>query len=553
MKVEITVHGNRFRVRTPYSVILVDRFNMVPGKQWHPEEKVWSFPAVRDCILMVADVCGLLPEMLPAELKALCQGVYGPPVPEPDLGLVDGHVFKTAPYEHQKKNLARLLANDRWLLADEQGTGKSHSVANMFCRNLLSQPRLNALIVCPKSVMQTWKEQMKEHAGWGCILVEGTMTQRIDAVRHSHPLKVVNYEQLIHNFDLFKDIYWHILILDEIHRCKNFTSKTCKAVRKLSAKAKYVWGLSGTPAPNGLEDWLGVLSAIKPDLLPVDTKTGFEARYCLKQRMGGTGPFTIIGYRNVAELHGYVASITSRVTKDEALDLPPKIFCPRHVSLDGDQARIYRDLKKDAVTRLKTAKAEGTLTVQNVLTESLRLLQVVGGFVPDDAGTMHEIHPKAKLVALEDVLDEVGNKQVVIWCAFVEEVKFLAYWLIKKYGGAGKADTSHMTGETPADVRTKCVDNFKRGLSRFFIATAATGGTGINGLEVADTEVCYSRNFNLATYLQSIDRCHRIGSTRPVSVIKLIADSTVDVKVDEALDHKASLQEMLLMKPEEMF
>ena len=532
MKVEITLmEKGRLKVRSPYSPLLVDRFRIMPGARYDASDRSWSFPAVKDVALMVCDACGLLPSMLPSEIREAIDYRQVAQAP-PDMRLLDGHEFLTKPYEHQRVGLARLLGKSRWLIADEQGAGKTFVVCNRL-KHSYKPYGLSpcTLIVCPKSVLSVWEHELMQHAG----------LRAEDA-----NILVTNYEKVRAHIDFYRATPWQIIVIDEIHRLKNFTSQTSKAVRKLTARAKYVWGLSGTPAPNGLEDWLGVLSAIDPTLLPVDTKTGFEARYCLKSRMGPDGPFVISGYRNVEELHNYVQSITSRVTKAEALDLPPKVFSTRTVALEGETARIYRDLKKDAVARVQGMQAEGTLTVRNVLTESMRLLQVVGGFVPDDDGTMHELKDKPKLEALADVLDEYDG-QAVIWCCFLEEVKWLARWLEANYG-----ETVTMTGDLMQSERAMNISLFQAGRRKYLVGTPATGGAGIT-LHAADLEVYYSRNYNLAEYLQSIDRLHRIGQVRTVNIVKLIAMGTVDVKVDDALERKASLQEMLLMKPEEMF
>ncbi len=570
MKAELTVHGNHFRVKAPYSETLTERFRIIPGRRWLPETKENEFPLVRDVLLMVCDAVGVLPWMLADERLRAVAGKSSYEAFQKvalDMSVIDGHHFHTEPYEHQRRNLARLVQNERWLIADEQGTGKSHTIANRIMR--FARPRYPetagpVLILCPKSVMQGWHEQMEKHGDTGCLVYGDLGARKLGHMIDSHYTGnlVVNYEALLHAD--FTKIPWECVVLDEIHRVKNFTAKTARIARKLTARAKYVYGLSGTPAPNGLEDWFGVLSAIDPDLLPVSTKTAFEARYCVKEALPN-GIRKVVGYRNVEELHAYIASVTSRVTKAEALDLPEKVYTERRVRLEGEQARVYRELKKDAVARLKDSRvftAQGnwvrkeepgptcdtTLTVNNVLTESLRLLQVVGGFVPDDEGRMHELPDKAKLSALADVLDECGDKQVVVWCCFREEANFLLRWLHENYG-----PSVVLTGETHGTDRPAVIEAFRSGMVRYFVATAATGGTGINGLEVADTEVYYSRDWNLATYLQSVDRLHRIGQQRSVSVIRLVAEGTVDTKVHDALERKASLQEMMLKDPEELF
>jgi SNF2 family DNA or RNA helicase len=571
MKSEITLKGDRLCVRTPYAPALVDRFRTIPGRLFDGTEKVWTFPAVKDVLLMVCDAVGQLPWMLSQELRDLGGKDNGFALEKVavDLSVIDGHPFITEPYAHQRVNLARLVQNNRWILADEMGTGKTHAVVNRLLRQ--SAVGGNVLILCPKSVIGVWNEQLATHGRISAQFVVYEGTTNVQRGSSGYWITITNYEQLLFKTDAFLAMFWQTVVLDEIHRVKNFTAKTSRIVRQLTTKAKYVYGLSGTPAPNGLEDWFGVLSAVDPSLLPVNTKTAFYNRYCVRTQLPN-GVWIVSGYRNVQELHGYVARICSRVTKAECLDLPEKVYSTRIVTLAGEQARVYRELKKDAVARLGRvasvrsfqvarsvrlageravafAEDQCQLTVNNVLTESLRLLQVVGGFVPDDDGTVHELPDKSKVEALADLIEEAGERQMVIWCAFRAEVAWLAQWLKDQY----QCGVATLTGETPGQEREWQVDRFRRGDARFFVGTAAAGGLGINGLQVADTEVFYSRDWRLDTYLQATDRLHRIGQKNIVHVIRLVAAGTVDEKVNEALERKANLQEMLLQDPEKLF
>lgn len=535
MKYELTLRGSRVHLRTPYAPAIVDRLRLVPSRQFHSDDKSWSVPAAPDTLAMLCDIVGILPMMLPAEIKKHIPDVQRQVERVAlDMSVLDGHVFKTPPMAHQRVNLARLFQFKRWLLADEMGTGKSFAIANRIATKLQDLADADQiLIVCPKSVISSWREQIRLH-GMG------------DEALGFYPL-IVNYERLLGgNFCLEQQ--WRLIVFDEIQRVKNFTAQTTRIARQLSRRAEFVYGLSGTPAPNGLEDWHGVLSVIDPDLVP-DTKKAFEERYCIKTRLGGDGPWVITGYRNVHELHQKVASVTSRVTKAECLDLPEKVIAPRYVQLEGEQKRVYKEIKKDAVARLKSLKGEGQLTVKNVLSESLRLLQVVGGFVPDDAGRTHELPDKAKEQALFEIIDEIGDRQLVVWCQFREELAYLADLLTRNCD----AEVSELTGQSSQKEREEAISRFRDGHARFFVGTAAAGGLGINGLQVADTEVYYSRDFNLSTWLQSQDRLHRIGQKNKVTVIPLIATGTIDEKIDQALRDKADLQEMLLVPPEEMF
>jgi SNF2 family DNA or RNA helicase len=567
MKTSITLHGSRINVSSPYNPVFVERFRQIEGRKFDGDSKEWTFPASKDNLLAVCDVAGLLPFMLSNELQAILrdEGVAPPKAKPVDLSLINGHPFLTKPFPHQRENLARLIANDRWILCDEMGTGKSKAIVDRLA--MLMSPRhvwlepgvddyiepaeLNVLILCPKSVVTSWVEQLMIHAKLFGEIVQGTAKNRLEALSSPSGIRIANYELLLHSD--FSTVAWDVVILDELHRVKNFTAQTSKKVRALTSQARYVWGLSGTPAPNGLEDWLGVLSAINPDLLPTRTKTAFEARYCVKHEIQ-PGVWKVAGYKNVAELHGFIQSITSRNTKEDVLpDLPAKTFTSRRVSLDGEQARVYRELKKDAVSRLMTLKGEGTLSIKNVLQEGLRLLQVVGGFMPvellegDERAMVVEFDKKAKLAALEEVIDELGGRQAVIWCCFVPEVRMLAEWFATQEHTVGT-----LTGDLSGSERNDNLEDFKAKRTQFFVGTSAAGGTGINQLVGADTCIYYSRNFSLTDFLQSQDRCHRIGTVSPVTIIKLLASGTIDDKIDQALDQKKDVLEMMLRDPGEM-
>lgn len=541
MKTELSLRGKRVHVKTHYAPVLVERFRAIPGRLWHAEDKTWSFPLVRDVLCMVCDVLGLLPLFLPAELRA----VMGPSPQsmlrriESDGVSVDNWHFRTQPYAHQRRNLETLLNYRRWLLADEMGTGKSFVIA---CR--LTSCFGPALILCPKSVMPGWLDQLYRHAG-----IVGYLDKDVKLHETYSPL-IVNYEKIRDCTDL-NSLHFRTVVFDEIHRLKSFTSKTAKVCRFLSERAEWVYGLSGTPAPNGLEDWFGVLSALDPHLLPVKTKGDFESRYCLMGTLPDSNIRVVRGYRNVEELHGYINAVTSRVTKAECLDLPDKVISPRYVSLHGEQARVYYGIRKEAVATIRSLRAEGKLTVKNALTEGLRLAQITGGFVPDDTGAMHALPEKAKAEALWEILEDLEGKQVVIWCAFVAEVHWIAEQLRTMLP---PRTVSVLTGSVlSAQERQEQIERFTTGQAQYFIGTAATGGVGINGLEVCDTEVYYSRTWSLTDWLQSQDRLHRIGQKNKVTIIPIIATNTIDERIDLALERKQDLQEMMLTRPELIF
>ena len=105
MKAQVIPSGNRFRVRSQYAPALIERFRAIPGREYHADEREWSFPMAPDVVMMVADACGIFRESLPKELQDVLAPVRQA-APEVDLGLLAAHEWALPPYEHQRRNVA---------------------------------------------------------------------------------------------------------------------------------------------------------------------------------------------------------------------------------------------------------------------------------------------------------------------------------------------------------------------------------------------------------------------------------------------------------------
>lgn len=531
-----------------------------PRRKYLPDLKLWQFPAEGPVVKRLTDLFGLDMLKLDQRIAALVRPVEQPK--PPNTAVLNDHPWRSPPYAHQVVGVAELVEHPAWLLAYDQGTGKTFVAANRLAYGMArGHFRGPILVLTPKPVVQAWPRELWTHAGLKCVVLAGSGAEKLatlEAHRTDAPgtIFVCNYEAMLSKPKRAKMTLSHymaalptpfdVVIADEVQRLKAGTSATARAVGRVRARARYRWALSGTPAPNGPEDWYGVLTFLDPRILATESKTAFEARYVVKGKFSDTGPIIRIGYKDLDDLNARVASCCSRVLKQDCLDLPEKVFIERVCELSPEQRRVYKDLRDKAVAHLNTLKAEGTLTIRNILTESLRLLQVVGGFVPDDTGRVHPLEGNAKLALLDEVLDEIGPRPTVIWCSFLEELRAVAD-LVRKRG-----EVRMFHGAVANKERDDAIDWFQQRGPRepaYFLATPQSGGTGIT-LTAADTEIFFSRTYKLTDYLQAIDRLHRIGQTRKVTIINLVAEATVDRKVGSALERKEAMQENMMARPD---
>jgi SNF2 family DNA or RNA helicase len=171
----------------------------------------------------------------------------------------------------------------------------------------------------------------------------------------------------------------------------------------------------------------------------------------------------------------------------------------------------------------------------------MRLQQITcGHFVADD-GSTQEIKSN-RITELMDVLNETEGK-AIIWGHWQKDIKNIVSEIEKIYGPGSVVS---YYGLTPQDERQDNIRQFQDNPKcRFMVGTPSTGGYGIT-LTAANTVIYYSNGYDLEKRLQSEDRAHRIGQKKNVTYIDIIAEKTVDEKIQQSLRKKINIASEVL-------
>ena len=448
-------------------------------------------------------------------------------------------------YQHQVRayNIGLTLWDAALFL--EMGLGKSLSAIMVAGRRFLDGKIKRVLVIAPTSVCPVWPAEFQKFGDFAvnCQLVLGTKEQRMRTLRHLEResrfdrlrVAVINYESTWRLEEELKDYNADMIICDESQRIKNHSAKQSKAIHKLGDRARYRMILTGTPIQKDTRDIWSQYRFLDPTVFPFNYYS-FERRYAT---MGGFGGHQYIAPRNLAELTERTHSIAYRATKAECLDLPEKTFEIRPVLLDDKAAALYRQIAKQSFAELE---GMGEITANHVLTRMLRLQQLTGGFLKDDAGVVHQVN-HAKLDALEEivrtlVLDE--DKKLVIFARFLSEMDGIQGMLTDILWPAGYSFV-RIDGSVKTAARGEYVEKFQTdGQCRVFLGEIDACAEGLT-LTAASTCVYYSLSWNYAKYTQSVDRIHRIGQTGTCSYLHLICPKTIDTKIMDALEAKEEL------------
>lgn len=414
------------------------------------------------------------------------------------------------------------------------------------------------LVIAPTSVVSVWPKEFEEFADFPveCKTLLGSRQQRLKALseleRYRSPklrVAAINYESTWREgiFEALKEYDADLIICDESQRIKTYNAAQSKAIHQLGDIARYKMILSGTPVQNEAIDIWSQYRFLDRTVFG-DSFFAFRGRYAI---MGGFNQKQIVGYHNLDALVRKEHSIAFRITKEEAVDLPEQTFETRYIQMGKKERILYDTIRKDSYAELENG---GEVTAATVLTKLLRLQQLTGGFLVKDEAEKPEQVSTAKLDALKDILTDYvveGGKKLVIFARFLPEIKAILA-LAEKTLPKGKKSVV-IYGAIKKEERGALVEQFQTDPETvLFIGQIDTAGTGIT-LTAADTCVYYSKNFNYATYEQSLSRIHRIGQKNRCTYIDLVVSQSVDEKITKALQAKENLAKTVVDNWREIF
>ena len=481
--------------------------------------------------------------------------------------------MKTEPMNHQRHGVRLLTENPLFFaLGAEQGTGKTWmlmaDIENQWRDGLINA----AIIFAPKGVHTNWVvREIPKHMSKPVVTTfwlsgagkrhEKTLNDQLKVnPGHAIPIHAMNVDAVNtkagHEFVIkFMKTFGKVMVIvDESQRIKNpaaLRTKKITAIGKLAASRRIS---SGTLVANSPVDLYSQYDFLRYGLLGTTSYRAFVAEYAellpassplvqdIIRRTRAHGTPQVIAkdskgkpkFKNLERLSKLMSPYTYRITKEECLDLPAKIYKTVYFELSPSQRRIYDELRKDR----RWVCNDGSIDTFTGLTVLNKLRQVTSGFVLVDGEptvlTEHGERMATTLGLLEDF-----DGQVIVWANFRAEIVELS----KKLAKIGTVVTYY--GDTSDKDRELAVDNFQNGSVRFFVGNPAAAGTGLT-LTAANLVIYYDPLFSLEQRQQSEDRCHRIGTTDHVVYIDVVGRGTVDEVIVNALQNKEFVAEQIL-------
>jgi SNF2 family DNA or RNA helicase len=478
--------------------------------------------------------------------------------------------FKIPLWKHQERAMLQASHHRDFAFLMDMGTGKTATTINTLRERFYRHHRLlRTLILCPVVVCENWKREFEAHSSVAekVFVLIGTQKERIEKFKaaikkHGDCIFVANYEALN-----MKDLYDHFLayqfeiaIADESQRIKNPKAKRTQLAIRIADHTRYRYILTGTPILNNPMDIFAQYRFLDKGETFGANFFSFRARYFYDKNAGMPKHKHFPDWRPHPDtekiFNNKIYKKAIRVMKDECLDLPPLVRQRVEVPLSKEQERVYASMHQSFIAYIKDSACVAELAI----TKSLRLQQIISGFVTLDEQDQEQIAPGVikkmkdnklhrfddvpRLKALLELIEDLPHdSKFIIWCSFRDNYRMI--WdAVEKLG----INCVYLTGGLTQTTREKAIESFQEDpLTRCMIANQGAGGVGVN-LTAASYAIYYSRNFNLEYDLQSEARCHRGGSEihKKITRIDLVAPGTIDEQILNSLEKKQSAAEAIL-------
>lgn len=456
-----------------------------------------------------------------------------------------------APHEYQRKAISLVCQQPGAALFLDPGMGKT-SIALAAVTVLQHHKAIKAaLVVAPiRPMYLTWPNEVKKWAEFAHLkmsIVHGSPAQRLAALATPADLYLINPENIdwlvgcggLGRFATRPEL----LIVDESTRFKNARSVRFKALARMLPEFARRLILTGTPAPQGIEDLFAQFQIVDSGERLGRFITHFRKQFMVAEqvRIGG-GQYVDKWHAKPGAdelVFNKIRDVTVRLQAEDYLTMPAVTYNIIPVELPKAVRKVYSALADDLVAKV----GDDTLTAVTAAAAVMKLRQITNGWAYNTDGASTQVHT-AKVDALADLVEEQSGSPLLVAVAFLHEVPAIRAAL-KSVLPAGTV-VPYLGGGVSRAEADRIVAQWNAGELPVLLAHPTSVAHGLN-LQAGGHAVCwFGLTWSLEEHIQFNARVYRQGQDKPVAVHYLAAQDTVDEDIAQALSNKADVQSSIL-------
>ena len=452
--------------------------------------------------------------------------------PSPILHYYDW-VGRFTPYEHQRMTAAFLTMNQKCLVLNEIGTGKTQSALWAADYLLATKKVKKILILSPLSTLErVWGDAIftqfyhRKH-----VVLHGTAKRRMKLLNTEADFYIINHD----GFNIIADEAigkFDLVIVDEAAVLRNPSTSRYKVFKKWMDKNPQtrLWLMTGTPTPNDPTDaW--TLSQLVDSPFAPRTFTSYREQVMMK-----IGQWKWVPRTESVDIVKHILQPAVRYTRDECFDLPDTVVQTRQVQLTKEQREHYNTMLRRLV--IETEQEGATISAVNEAVKLQKLVQIACGVAYTDDGQDFEIDCAPRVNVVKEVIEEAGEK-VIVFVPLTGTLNMLERELSKNW------TVAVVNGAVSSNKRNQIFHDFQHSKDpRVLIAHPATMAHGLT-LTAASTVIWYGPITSNEQYVQANGRVERIGK-KHVSNVVHIEGTDLEHRMYQRLANKQKLQGLLL-------
>jgi len=511
--VEIFETKHEVIVKLKYNPDLIKIAKSIYPYKWDKVNKVWRYPK---------------------KLREEVYTAFGKPVPPSSEGynFIIDRPLPSFLFKHQKECVRIATREKRFGYYLETGAGKT-----LVAATILYYLNDKSIIVAPLQTLRTvWEETFdKFYPEIDYINLYPLKKPDRERVIEKHDgVHIINYEGFKIHYETIKKAGYRCLVLDESSKLKGRTTQIAKKLIEFGQIVDCAYLLSGTPAPNGRFEFFPQVQILAPNLLGYSYHS-FKNRYFYSPDPNG---FILKEKREfIDEFTNRLKRVCIFIKKEECVDLPEKTFQVRSFPMSRQQRKLYEEMKRQFIVEVE----DKVVVASTVLTRTMKLRQITSGFLYHSDGTV--TFDCSKLNALCEVLEEIGDNQVIIWCSFREEMDKI----LEQLGDCARGIYGGMTYEEKEGV----IKGFQNGEIKYLVAMMGTVSHGVTFINCSYA-IYYSLDWSNELFQQSQDRIHRIGQKNRCTYFILSCENSIDEVIWKKLNQKIEdVEEIIKMIKEE--
>ncbi len=435
------------------------------------------------------------------------------------------------PYAYQQRAIDIIESHPFYGLFLDMGLGKTVITLTAIESLIYEQFEVSkVLIIAPKRVAEsTWQDEANKWNHLSSLrfsTILGDAEQRAEAYNADADIYVINRENVEWLFKSFP-CKWDMLVVDESSSFKNPSSVRFKVLKRMLPHFRRRIILTGTPTSNTLMDLWSQMYILDLGERLEKTITSYRLKYFFPDKRN---QYVIYSYKPSKGAQEFIthriSDICMSMKASDYLTLPKKVVNVVPVILPDEAKQMYKQMVIDQVVGLGDSEQ---ITALQAATVSNKLLQISNGSVYTDDGGVKIVH-KEKVHVLEEIIDESGGEPVLVFYGFRHDVQAIKEEI---------PDAVELDGK-------ETLDAWNAGKIRVLLAHPASAGYGLNMQSGGHIVVWYGLTWSLEQYQQANARLYRQGQDKPVIIHHIVAKSTIDEKVLQALRMKKKGQDALL-------